>query len=110
MKRALKSLLAIVAAAGAAGSLAGCASNSHANKPTADDVKFDDFGRSVRQDIAAQIADPDPVWKKDPPPPSSGKRANLAQKRYEADAVAKSSVTTTTIGSQSSESGGSTGP
>ena len=110
MKRSLQSLAALAAVAGFAGLLGGCAAGSGTGKQDLTDTHFDDFGRSVRQDIAAQIADPDPAWKKDAPPASSGKRAALAQKRYQANSVLKSTATTTSIGpAASGESGGASG-
>lgn len=113
MKSSLQSLLALTAVAGAACLLGGCAADSRSGNGPFTDSQFSDFGRSVRQDIAAQIADPDPAWKKDPSPASSGRRASLAQKRYQANSVLKSTTSTTTIGAQGSETGGataSTGP
>jgi hypothetical protein len=47
----------------------------------------DDYGRAVRQDLAAQIADPDARYKGDPAPASSGLRTTIAQKAYEAGTV-----------------------
>jgi hypothetical protein len=41
-----------------------------------------DFGQAVRQDLAAQIADPDAKYKGTPAPGSNGARVELAQKRY----------------------------
>lgn len=46
-----------------------------------------DFGNAVRQDIAAQIADPDARYEGTPAPGSSGPRAALAGKRYDANQV-----------------------
>jgi hypothetical protein len=72
----------------------------------------DDFGRAVREDLAAQIANPDPAWKNAPPPPSSGTRAALAQTRYQKNTVIKpvgattSSVTTTGGGGGQAGGGG----
>ena len=109
MKRSLQSLLALTAVAGVVGLLGGCATGPGGEKIDATDSQFQDFGRSVRQDIAAQIADPDPAWKKDAPPPSSGKRAALAMKGYEANSVRKAQITTTSTGSTGSESGGASG-
>lgn len=40
------------------------------------------FGYAVRQDIVAQIADPDARYQRTRNPASSGERAALAQKRY----------------------------
>jgi hypothetical protein len=46
-----------------------------------------DFGVALRQDLAAQIADPDARYMGDPAPGSNGSRVSLAQKRYQAGAV-----------------------
>ena len=109
MKRSLQSLLALTAVADVVGLLGGCATGPGGAKTHATDSQYQDFGRSVRQDIAAQIADPDPAWKKDPPPATSGKRAALALKAYEVNSVRRSQVTTSQIGGQAAESGGVSG-
>src|SRR5690242_19354564 len=41
-----------------------------------------DFGASVRQDVAAQVADPDAHYRRTDPPAASGSRTALAQDRY----------------------------
>ena len=41
-----------------------------------------DYGVSLRQNIAAQIADPDARYDRDTPPAASGSRATLAHDRY----------------------------
>ncbi|HEY3696563.1 hypothetical protein [Phenylobacterium sp.] len=46
-----------------------------------------DFGVAVRQDLAAQVADPDARYTGDPAPGSSGARVGLAQKRYQSGTV-----------------------
>jgi type IV pilus biogenesis protein CpaD/CtpE len=46
-----------------------------------------DFGVAVRQNIAAQIADPAPNYVRADPPASDGSRTALAQQRYEKGAV-----------------------
>lgn len=46
-----------------------------------------DFGYALRQDIAAQIADPDARYEGKPDPGSSGDRVGLAQKRYQTNQV-----------------------
>jgi len=68
-----------------------------------------DFGRAVREDLAAQIADPDAAYK-GPPPPSSGARAALAQTRYQADKVTPPVSTSTGIALGGGGGGGSSGP
>jgi len=47
----------------------------------------DDFGVSVRQDVAAQVAVPDAQYEGTPAPGSSGARVGLAQKRYQTNSV-----------------------
>jgi hypothetical protein len=64
--------LAVLAAGGVA--LGGCA----VSQPRL----ADDFGVAVRQDLVAQIADPDARYPRKPPA-SSGSRAALAQARYQ---------------------------
>jgi hypothetical protein len=56
-----------------------------------------DFGVAVRQDVVAQIADPDPRYP-GPPPPSSGSRAALAQFRYRTGQVIPPVATASDIG------------
>jgi hypothetical protein len=46
-----------------------------------------DFGNAVRQDVAAQIADPDAHYEGLPAPGSASARVDLAQKRYNANQV-----------------------
>jgi type IV pilus biogenesis protein CpaD/CtpE len=46
-----------------------------------------DFGVAVRQDLGAQIADPDALYIGNPTPGSNGPRNALAQKRYQNDEV-----------------------
>ncbi len=41
-----------------------------------------DYGQSVKQNLAAQIADPDASYRRDAPPAATGARTNLAQDRY----------------------------
>lgn len=45
------------------------------------------FGRALRQNLAAQVADPAPNYAYDNPPASSGPRTGLAQKRYDTGTV-----------------------
>ena len=69
---------------GACGILSGCASANHDRQTAeiAQDRQFNAMGRAVRQNIAAQIADPDPVWKTAPPAKSDGKRAAERMSTY----------------------------
>lgn len=53
-----------------------------------------DFGSAVRQDVAAQIADPDARYQGTPSPGSRGDRVGLAQKRYQNNEVIQPSSTT----------------
>ncbi len=57
-----------------------------------------DFGQAVRQDIAAQIADPDAHYKGVPAPGSDGMRVDLAQTRYQKNDVIQPSTTTASSG------------
>ena len=54
-----------------------------------------DFGVAFRQDVAAQIADPDARYLGTPTPGSNGPRTALSQTRYQKDEV----VPPTTLGS-----------
>lgn len=53
-----------------------------------------DFGSAVRQDVAAQIADPDARYQGTPAPGSRGDRVGLAQSRYQNNQVIQPSSTT----------------
>ena len=71
-----------------------------------------DFGNAVRQDLAAQIADPDARYEGTPAPGSSGSRVGLAQRRYETNQVTQPSSTTASSRSSSSgpvDNGGASG-
>lgn len=59
--------------------LAGCTQSTLRFSP--------DFGAAVRQDEAAQIADPDARYLGTPAPGSGGQRVGLAQKRYDTNQV-----------------------
>ena len=77
---------AIAAVIGATVGLSGC---------TVSEVKMSpDFGQAVRQDLVAQIADPDAHYLGTPAPGSNGARVGLAQKRYEKGQVIQPSSTT----------------
>jgi uncharacterized membrane protein YgcG len=101
MKTAVRTGLLVAALAGVGAMVAGCADEQQLRN----DMGFNDFGRSVHEDLAAQIADPDASYK-GPPPPSSGPRAALAQTRYKTDAVTKPASVSSTSGGGSSGSGG----
>jgi hypothetical protein len=82
--------------------LAGCAQSSLRISP--------DFGNAVRQDIAAQIADPDAHYTGTPAPGSSGPRVGLAQKRYDAgQVIPPSSMTASGAGSIGNADNGANG-
>ncbi|HVZ92365.1 MAG TPA: hypothetical protein VG843_11995 [Rhizomicrobium sp.] len=72
-----------------------------------------DFGVALRQDIAAQIADPDAHYRGDPAPASNGARTSLSQSRYlKGQVIEPTSLSASNglIGSQSStDSGAATG-
>jgi hypothetical protein len=53
-----------------------------------------DFGDAEREDMAAQIADPDAHYAGLPAPGSNGARVGLAQSRYEKNQVIQPSSTT----------------
>jgi uncharacterized membrane protein YgcG len=104
MKSAVRTGLLVAALAGVGALVAGCADE----KQLANDMGFNDFGRAVHEDLAAQIADPDASYK-GPPPPSSGPRAALAQTRYKTDTVTKPSSISTGGGGGSGGGGGGGG-
>jgi hypothetical protein len=78
----LKTGLMMATLAGAGALLAACADENGFDR----EVKSMEMGRAVHEDMTAQIADPDASYK-GPPPPSSGARTALAQKRYETGTV-----------------------
>src|SRR5438034_3038135 len=85
---------AVAALLGAGLLLSGCAeTQAHLS---------DDFGIAVKQDVAAQIADPDARYVGDPAPGSSGSRVGSAQARYKSGRVLRPASTSTS----SSSSGG----
>jgi type IV pilus biogenesis protein CpaD/CtpE len=77
--------------------LSGCADVAAMDRDYRD---AENFGHAVREDLAAQIVNPDPTWK-GPPPPYSGARTALAQTAYRSDTVKQptSLATSTVIGS-----------
>ena len=72
-----------------------------------------DFGSAVRQDLAAQIADPDAHYEGTPAPGSGGARVGLAQKRYDTNTVIQPSTTTassrSSVGGNADNGGGGAG-
>lgn len=67
----------------AALALSGCSSAVY----KAADIDDPNFGRAVRQNLAAQVANPAPDYAYTDPPASSGPRTSVAQKRYETGTV-----------------------
>ena len=80
-------ILVIAAALG----LCACAQN-----PTQSEMRMSpDFGDAVRENLAAQIADPDAHYTGTPAPGASdGARIDLAQTRYQKNQVIQPSTTT----------------
>jgi type IV pilus biogenesis protein CpaD/CtpE len=74
MQRTSVRLLGLAAALGAAAIVGACSQTQLRDAP--------DFGESVRQDQAAQIANPDAHYAGAPGPASNGKRADSAVDRY----------------------------
>lgn len=72
-----------------------------------------DFGRAVRQDAAAQIANPDAKYDGTPDPGSRGDRVGLAQQRYQTNQVIPPATMTASgegsIGRAENGSGGGVG-
>jgi type IV pilus biogenesis protein CpaD/CtpE len=106
MKRQVWAVLALTLSALA---LQACATAGNGEKSVADaNAKaFDDFGRSVRQDLAAQVLEPNPAWKH-ARVSTDGHRACLAQKRYQLDAAPQPQLATTGAGEQLFSGGGVT--
>jgi hypothetical protein len=71
-------LRVLIACAGGALVLCGCASEVHLSR---------DFGFAIRQDEAAQIANPDARYTGTPTPGSDGVRNAAAETRYQKDEV-----------------------
>lgn len=71
-----------------------------------------DFGSAVRQDVAAQIADPDAHYEGVPAPGSASARVGLAQQRYNANQVippASTTASSKTLGGIENGAGGGVG-
>jgi hypothetical protein len=71
-----------------------------------------DFGVAVRQDMAAQIADPDAHYAGTPAPASNGARTSLAQSRYlKGQVIQPTSLSASNglIGSQNASDSGAAG-
>jgi len=72
------------------------------------------FGEAVRQDVAAQIADPDARYRGVPGPGANGRRVDAAQERYVRGQVLEPAATATSTvvagGGASSGGGGAMAP
>lgn len=66
--------------------LGGCYSKVHLDQ---------NFGQSMRESLASQIADPDARYTGEPAPGSAGARVALAQDKYQTGTVIKPQATTT---------------
>ena len=67
-----------------------------------------EFGRALRQNLAAQVADPAPSYEYAEQPASSGPRTAQAQKRYDTGTVTQPSTETTqTVTGGGGSAGGS---
>ena len=69
----------------------------------------DDYGQAVRQDLVAQVADPDAVYKGVPAPGSDGHRVGIAQGGYVRNSVVQPASTTTSNVSLGGGGGGGSG-
>jgi hypothetical protein len=69
----------------------------------------DDYGQAVRQDMVAQVADPDAHYKGAPAPGSNGRRVGIAQERYNRNAVIQPASTSTSNVSVGGGGGGGPG-
>ena len=78
MKKTMGSLVRLIACAGILG-LSGCIQSKLTLSP--------DFGSAIKQDVRAQVADPDAHYAGVPSPGAEGRRAALAQQRYQTDQV-----------------------
>jgi hypothetical protein len=66
----------------------------------------DDYGRALRQDIVAQVANPEPAYTGVPAPGSAGSRVGSAQDRYHAGKVTQPASTSTSTVSAGGGGGG----
>lgn len=89
-------LIAVAALLAGAATLGGCIETTRLSP---------DYGEAVRQNVAAQVADPDAHYAGTPAPGSNGARVGLAQDRYEKGKVIPPSDT----GASSITVGGSSG-
>lgn len=96
-----KKLIAFAVVVGAGASVSGCVyPQLHLS---------DDYGRAVRKNVVAQVADPEPAYKGVPAPGSSGFRVDSAQQRYNTGAVIEPASTSTSSVSTGGGGGGASG-
>ena len=108
MKNELRFWALLAALAGVGAMASGCANIANNQRDPKYAEAPDHFGQAFREDLAAQIADPDPAWKNTPPPPPSGLITTVAIQRYNTDKVKVPVGTSTqsTVGSGGSGGGG----
>ena len=95
----LRSAFVFGAVAAAGSLLAGCLSPQHGLEP--------DFGRAVRNNVAAQIADPEPRYARKDEPASNGVRAAAAARRYEhGEVIQPATQSTSQVAAAASGGGG----
>lgn len=85
--------------------LCGCSSAVY----KAADIDEPNFGRALRQNLAAQVANPAPDYAYTDPPASSGPRTAAAQERYETGTVIQPTVESTQTVSSGGGGGGGSG-
>ena len=88
----------------AALALSGCAAVVHQEATDVDPT----FGRALRQNLAAQVANPAPDYDYTNPPASGGPRTAVAQKRYDTGTVIQPTTqeTSDAVGGSSGGGGG----
>ena len=102
MPRIPAPLVALAATLGVAALLSACEETRLRDAP--------DFGESVRQDVAAQIANPDAHYAGTPAPASNGKRVDSGVERYVRGKVAAPpSTETSSVGGAGGGGGGGSG-
>ena len=94
-------VFAIAAILGAGTALSACAQSRLRLAP--------DFGEAVRQDVAAQIADPDAHYAGTPAPASNGERTAIAQRRYVTHTVLEPPSTSISVSGGGGGGGGGGG-
>jgi hypothetical protein len=105
MRGMLKTVGLMAGAAAFGLALSGCADEKQLEANMAD---ADAFGHAVREDLAAQILNPDVAYHA-PPPAANGRRVDLAVTHYVTDTVKAPSVSSTTSGISGGGSGGGGG-